>query len=207
MEHVAFEEIVECIPQARRSIVDLDTVFCRPFSPEFTWNYPCFRTIIRLSLEIIPGFFTKYSRFRWNYPGFSSNYPCFANYPGIGQLSAFHNKLSDPSDEIILRSFEIIHVSFEIIRKWFPQTIMEVIKPDGNGQEKSQSGWKTGFETTEMKFNRVFLMKNARHGRRHKWVWDPSSRVWEARSRVFRWSTPGSRSHRSRYENGGEWPY
>ena len=44
-----------------------------------------------------------------------------------------------------------------------------------------------------------------RHGRRHKSVREPSSRVWEATRRVFSGLTRGSRRHRSRYENGDEW--
>ena len=47
--------------------------------------------------------------------------------------------------------------------------------------------------------------KMARHGRRPKSVGDPSRRVWEATTTVFWGMTRGSRTHRSRYENGGEW--
>ena len=43
-----------------------------------------------------------------------------------------------------------------------------------------------------------------RHGRRHKSVGDPLSRVWEAMRRVLEVLTTGSRTHRSRYGNGCE---
>ena len=43
-------------------------------------------------------------------------------------------------------------------------------------------------------------------GRRHKLVWDPSSRVWEATTPVFSGLRRGSKQHDSRYWNGGERP-
>ena len=43
-----------------------------------------------------------------------------------------------------------------------------------------------------------------RHGRRHKSVWGPSRRVWEATTTVFRGSTRVSRAHRSHYQNGDD---
>ena len=45
-----------------------------------------------------------------------------------------------------------------------------------------------------------------RHGRRHKSVRDPSSRVWEATTTVLRGSTTGSRTHLPSYENGDDLP-
>ena len=49
-----------------------------------------------------------------------------------------------------------------------------------------------------------FWIKTTRHGRRHKSVRDPSRRVWKATTPAFRGLTPGSRNHRSGYENGDE---
>ena len=49
-----------------------------------------------------------------------------------------------------------------------------------------------------------FLQKMTRHGRRHKSPRDASRRVWEARTTVFGGLTTGSRTHRFRFENGGE---
>ena len=47
--------------------------------------------------------------------------------------------------------------------------------------------------------------KWARHGRRPKLVWGPSSRVWEATRRVFSGVRRGSRTNRPWYWNGDEW--
>ena len=49
-----------------------------------------------------------------------------------------------------------------------------------------------------------FWIKTTRHGRRHKSVWDPSRRVWEAMTTGFGGSTRGSRTHRFCSENGDE---
>ena len=46
---------------------------------------------------------------------------------------------------------------------------------------------------------------NDTRGRRHNLVRGLSSLVWEVRTTVLRWSTRGSKPHRSRYENGDVW--
>ena len=73
------------------------------------------------------------------------------------------------------------------------------------GPRDDPDGSKKGMSEGQKKNNWVFLKwKFWRHGRRHKSVWDPWRRVWEATRRVLEGLTTGSRRHRSRYGNGDE---